>query len=82
MKPPKFVSYINDLDGSLCFCPNCHFGTFNTHQSIEYRDWYKCTHCGYMELSVTHIARIKKIVDINHGRVALENDIDKIDKEL
>jgi hypothetical protein len=81
MKSPKHVSYISDLDWALSICPNCHFGTFSEHQSIEYRDWHKCRHCNYMELSITHIARMKKIVDINHGKALSNDEQQQKDKE-
>jgi hypothetical protein len=82
MRPYKYISYINDLDWALSICPNCHFGTFSEHQSTEYRGWYKCRHCNYMELSVTHIARMTRIVDINHGKALPSDEIQQINKDI
>ncbi|CAB4125482.1 hypothetical protein UFOVP53_149 [uncultured Caudovirales phage] len=80
MKPPKYESYISDLDGNAYFCPNCHNGTFYEHNSPEYRGWHKCTHCGFMQLTKDHLARIKRIISEYH-KVPLDTQDQQTDKD-
>ena len=44
------MSYQQDIALACYFCPICHQSTFGEHWMPEYRDWSKCTGCGYAEL--------------------------------
>lgn len=60
------------------FCPHCHQSTFSQHWLSEFREWHKCTHCGFMQESSVHFTNIKQKVDRMHS---LHDDSKQIDKD-
>lgn len=52
------MSHCNDISLNSYFCPNCCIASFGQHPEQKYRDYNKCSFCGYMELTSQTLERI------------------------